>query len=285
MSLLSRYDPVDYLVIGHITQDLTPSGPVLGGTASYSALMAHALGLRVGIVTACPRSLRLPPLELDGISVVTVDSEFATTFENVYTPDGRVQYLHHQATLLNMSHVPEAWRFSPIVHLGPVAQEVDPNLVRNFPRSMITLTPQGWLREWNASGKVHFSDWPEASYVLSRASAAVLSIEDVQGNESQIEDMVSSIRILAVTEGAAGARLFWNGDLRRFNAPKLMEVDATGAGDIFATAFFIRLYHTHNPWEAARFANQMAAYSVTRSGLAGIPTRDEIDEALVEIIQ
>lgn len=45
--------PVDYLVIGHVTQDLTPSGPVLGGTAAYAALTARAMGLRVGVVTAC----------------------------------------------------------------------------------------------------------------------------------------------------------------------------------------------------------------------------------------
>jgi len=285
MSLLSRFDPVDYLVIGHITQDLTPAGPILGGTASYSALTAHALGLRVGIVTACPRSLRLQLLELDGISVVVVDSEYATTFENNYTSEGRVQVLHHKASELNMSHVPEAWRFSPIVHLGPVAQEVDLNLVRCFPRSMVSLTPQGWLRGWDDSGRVRSTEWPEASYVLEKASTAVLSIEDVGGDEYRIEDMLSSIRILAVTEAAAGARLFWNGDLRRFHSPKITEVDATGAGDIFAAAFFVRLYQTHNPWEAARFANFLAACSVTRSGLSGIPTQSEIDEALIEVIQ
>jgi hypothetical protein len=45
-------EPVDYLVIGHVAHDLTPSGPRLGGTAAYSTLTARALGLRVGVVTA-----------------------------------------------------------------------------------------------------------------------------------------------------------------------------------------------------------------------------------------
>ncbi len=48
----ARLDPVDYLVIGHIARDLTPSGPRLGGTVAYSGLTARALGLRVGIVTS-----------------------------------------------------------------------------------------------------------------------------------------------------------------------------------------------------------------------------------------
>ncbi len=45
-------EPVDYLVIGHLTEDLTPAGPRLGGTAAFSALTARALGLRVGVVSA-----------------------------------------------------------------------------------------------------------------------------------------------------------------------------------------------------------------------------------------
>ena len=40
-------EPVDYLVIGHVAHDLIPDGWRLGGTAAYSALTAHALGLRV----------------------------------------------------------------------------------------------------------------------------------------------------------------------------------------------------------------------------------------------
>jgi sugar/nucleoside kinase (ribokinase family) len=61
-------------------------------------------------------------------------------------------------------------------------------------------------------------------------------------------------------------------------------VDATGAGDIFAAAFFIRLYKTRDPWEAARFATLLASHSVTRVGLDGIPTAREIEESLMEVL-
>jgi sugar/nucleoside kinase (ribokinase family) len=72
--------------------------------------------------------------------------------------------------------------------------------------------------------------------------------------------------------------------LRRFNAPQVKEVDSTGAGDVFAAAFFARLYNTRDPWEAARFANQMAAISITRAGLAGIPTPAEVHQCLMEVL-
>lgn len=274
--------PVDYLVIGHLTRDLTPEGPRLGGTAAFSGLTAHALGLRVGVVTACDPEL--PLYELEDLLLAIRYTETTTTFENLQTPAGRVQHVFHPATTLDLSMVPEVWRNTPIVHLGPVLQEVDPKLARAFPNSFIVVTPQGWMRAAASDGRVVFTEWPEARYVLETANAAVLSIEDVKGNEDLIEEMVSSIRVLAVTEGANGARIYWNGDVRYFRAPITREVDPTGAGDIFAAAFFVRLYQTRDPWEAARFATQLAAISVTRPGLQAIPTPEEIKLNLVEIL-
>jgi len=42
---------------------------------------------------------------------------------------------------------------------------------------------------------------------------------------------------------------------------------------------------TRDPWEAARFATLIASRSVTRVGLAGIPTPQEIEEFLMEVLQ
>ena len=275
-------EPVDYLLIGHITKDITPTGFSLGGTATYSALTAAALGLRVGIVTSFGADLELP--KRPRIQVSSVISETTTTFKNIYTPAGRIQYAYHPAARLDLSAVPEIWRNTPIVHLGPIMQEVDPKLARAFPNSLVGLTPQGWMRSFNAEGLVHYTDWPEARYVLESAQAVVFSIEDVRGDESIVEEMVSSIRVLVVTEGLAGARLYWNGDVRYFRPPPMEEVDPVGAGDIFAAAFFSRMQQTRDPWEAARFGTQLAAASVTRRGVEGIPTEDEVKAGLITIL-
>lgn len=275
-------EPVDYLVIGHLTQDLTPEGPRLGGTAAYASLTARSLGLRVGVVTAW--GSEFPLTQLDGIQVLALPAEHSTTFENVYTPSGRRQTLYHSASKLGPGLIPETWLSAPIVHLGPVDQEVDPLIMRSFPTALVGLTPQGWLRDWDSNGHVHPSEWPEARFVLEQASAAVISIEDVENDERRVEEMASAVRILVVTEGAAGCRLFWNGDLRRFRAPLTTEVDPVGAGDIFAACFFARLYTTRDPWEAARFATQLAANSVTRPNLQGIPTPEEVQASLIQVI-
>ncbi len=274
--------PVDYLLIGHLTCDITPQGPRLGGTAAYSALTACALGLRVGVVTNWGGEV---PLDvLNGIQVATRTVEHSTTFENIYTPTGRQQFIHHLAPDITYEQIPPAWREAPIIHVGPIAGEGKLLADGKFPDSLLGLTPQGWLRKWGKDGRVWPGEWAESAQMLPKAGAAVLSIEDVGGDEEQIEAMAGSCKVLAVTEGPAGARLYWNGDLRRFRAPVIQEVDATGAGDIFAAAFFWRYHVTRDPWAAARFATHLASFSVQRRGLEGIPTRAEIQTCLVEVI-
>ncbi len=281
MSEIIQPLPIDYLVIGHLTRDLTPNGERLGGTAAYAALTARALGLRVGIVTSWGEELPLGPLS--PLPMVNLPAEASTTFENIYTPDGRVQKIHSVAQNLDLFLIPEPWLNAPIVHLAPIAQEVSPGMIRRFKSSFIGLTPQGWLREWDQNGEIRPGEWPEATYVLSQATAAVISVDDVGGDEQRIEEMAAACPVLAVTEHAHGARLYWQGDVRHFPAPEVPEVDPTGAGDIFAAAFFARLYSTRDPWEAARFATRLAAYSVTRVGLEGVPTFEEIQESLVQV--
>lgn len=278
---LTSLQPVDYLVIGHLTRDLNPQGWRLGGTATYASLTARALGLRVGVVTSWAADL--PDNPLGGIPIASFPAEQTTTFENFLTPQGRVQHLYTVASSLDFYMVPEPWRSASIVHLGPVAQEVEPSLVRSFASALIGVTPQGWLRTWDKDGHVRSTEWPEAAFVLERAGAAVISIDDVEGDEARIEELAASCRILAVTEGENGARLYWNGDVRRFHVPEVELVDATGAGDVFAAAFFTRLYTTRDPWEAARFATQISALSVTREGLDGIPTPSEIQDCMVQV--
>lgn len=283
MSDLAVLEPVDYLVIGHVAHDLTPNGPRLGGTVAYSALTARALGLRVGVVTTSGPETSLDALH--DIPVIALESPRSTTFENIYTEHGRVQYLRAQATRIDFASVPEVWRRASILHIGPIANEVDAILPDGFSPALLGLTPQGWMRQWDSESRVSRKEWSGADVALSRANAVVISREDVNGNDELIEHMAHQAPILAVTEDAAGAVLYWNGDRRRFRAPTVREVDATGAGDVFAAAFFVRLFKTRDPWEATRFATLIASRSVTRPGLEGIPTPREIEECVLEVLR
>jgi sugar/nucleoside kinase (ribokinase family) len=236
----------------------------------------------VGVVTSCAEDA--PLKALDGIQIVNIPSEHSTTFENIRTESGRRQILHDHAARISFQHVPEVWRSAPIVHLAPIAQEVDAEMARRFPGSFLGVTPQGWMRTWDEKGRVKMKTWENSGQVLGLAGGVVLSVEDVNRDLELVERMAHQTRLLCLTEGEMGAVLYWNGDRRRFRPPAVAEVDSTGAGDIFAAAFFVRLHRTRDPWEAARFATHLAAYSVTRSGLNGIPTHDEIERSTMEVL-
>ncbi len=278
--MLNRHtDPINYLVIGHITSDLLAGGASqMGGTVTYASLTASALGHSPGIVTA--KGVHAPLGSLEKFPIAGIESDISTTFENLDTPRGRSQFIHHVAPLIAPYHIPESWRSTPLVHLAPVADEIDYAVLRLFPASFIGLTPQGWLRTWDAAGRVRRADWLEASFILPQVDAVVMSIEDIAGEWRLAEDFAAACATLVVTEGERGCRVFTQGEVVRVPAIPVEAVDTTGAGDIFATAFFVIFEQSGDPIHAAQIACQLAGHSVTRRGLAGIPTLDEVEAAL-----
>ena len=270
--------PIDYLVIGHITQDLNSAGKSIGGTAAYAARTANALGCKVGVVTACAE---IPESDLlDGVDIYNIGASRSTTFSNLNTSAGRIQTVHHTAPQIKYHHIPEVWRAAPVVHLGPVLHEIDHNIVRNFPDSKIFITPQGWFRNRDEDGLISFAEWPEANFVLNRCQAAVLSIEDLNNNEKYAEQLARSISLLVITKGSDGADMYREGFKRHFTVEKKEELDSTGAGDIFASSFFIHYIQNNDPAEAVNFALQIAADSVKREGLAGAPSKNDLFQKL-----
>ena len=274
--------PIDYLIIGHITKDRLPRGYNLGGTACYAALTAAALGLNVGIVTSVPKvsDLTLPR----NIQIVNKGSNHYTEFRNSYSDGQRQQINFNIAQKIKSDDIPEHWRETPIVHLAPVVQEIDPLLLNEFPNTLLGVSLQGWLRKWSGTGKVSYSDLDFDKDLLQNASTLLLSAEDIEFDESRIDTFQELSKILVVTEGREGSRVYWNNDQRHIIAPEVEELDPTGVGDIYAASFLVNLHKTSDPWTAAKFATRIAANSVQRSGLDGIPTPEEIKDFTIEVL-
>lgn len=274
----SSVKPIDTLIIGHVTSDLLADGTSkLGGTVSFSGLSSQRLGQKTGVLTSHAPEFDLSALA--PLSLVSLPSEHTTTFRNIPTDEGRVQYCYAQASLLTPEGLPDAWRKPKIVHLGPVANEIDPDFFSVFHDSLLCLTPQGFHRQFAADGRVSFRDWAEKESCLPKTDAVVLSIEDLAGDESLVRDYVRLCDLLVVTENKNGARVYWKQEMRHFPAPTRELVEDTGAGDIFAACFFHRYSVTRNAWQAARFAVELAANSVTRRYLESIPSKEEIENA------
>ncbi len=266
----------DYLVIGHITKDLLAEGFTVGGTAMYAAITARRLGKRVAIVTSAAADLVLPPI-FDGIQIARALSPVTTTFRNIYVDGTRQQYVTAVADPIQPQAIPAGWRQAPLVHLGPLVGEVDEALVHQFAGSRVIATPQGWFRSWDKDGLVSLGRWPGAEQLLPHLTALILSDEDVRGDPACVERFAALTPMLVLTHGARGASVYRAGEVRDFPTRRAKEVDPTGAGDVFAAAFLIRLAEVDDPWEAARFANIVASFSVEGQGVSAIPSREQVE--------
>jgi sugar/nucleoside kinase (ribokinase family) len=257
---------IDYLLVGHASQDVTPQGLTPGGTVVYSGRMARLLGCNTAVLSSAAADYDWSSA-LPDIPVVSLPAGRTTTFANLENANGRQQFLYSVAEGLAPKHVPPAWQRPAIVHLAPIANEVDPALAGLFPDSLVGLTPQGWLRAWDSEGRVYPVAWPAAEETLSQATAVILSRHDLP-DDATLDQYRHWARLLVVTAGAGGCTVYYRRQSRHFPAPHVRAVDSTGAGDIFAAAFLVRLLQTGgDPWPAAEFANELASCSVAQPDL------------------
>ncbi len=272
--------PPDFLVIGHVSKDLCGDGYRLGGTAAYAALTARNLGRKVAVVTSAGADLEFKDC-FRGVELLCLPSRTTTTFVNVYSFEQRYQHIRSVADTIPTDSIPATWTRSPIVHLGPIVAEFDEEMIGLFPSSLLGLTPQGWLRRWDEGGRVSPRSWPRAEEFLPRVDALLVSEEDMAGEASTLRSYLRLPRLALVTQGSRGATLYHGrGETHHFPARATEVVDPTGAGDVFAAAFLVRLAETEDPLESARFATMAASLSVEKAGLSSAPQRAQIEQLL-----
>lgn len=271
----------EFLIIGHITQDLLPNGGLsLGGTVSYAATTAHRMGYQVGIVTSTGPDLDVAKV-LPFADIACQEAAATTVFENIYLDGERKQILHRRAGILRCDHIPQNWRHAPIVHLGPLDQEIDEGIFHCFEdQVLIGVTPQGFLRQWDERGHVSFTEWTPREAVLRRINVLVLSEQDVPDPLGLVDSWGQLIDIIVVTRAERGATVYHSGAPCDYPARPAQQVDPTGAGDVFAAAFMIRLTETGAPCQAAEFANAVASFSIEGPGVSGIPLRPQVEAYL-----
>jgi 1D-myo-inositol 3-kinase len=266
-----------FLAIGHVAKDLANGAWTIGGGVTYAALVARGLGYDAAVLTRVGEDVE-PALRqtLAGVCLASLPSTTTTTFRNVYRAGRREQSLVATAGPLRAADVPDAWRMAPLVFLSPLLDELEDDLLDLFPRALLAVSAQGWFRGVEDSGRVFQRAWRSAEKTLARADVVVFSEEDVGGNRRLAESYAAVAKVLVLTEGDRGATLFVAGEPRHVPAYAAIEVDPTGAGDVFAAAFLIAHSEFHDPYQAARFASCAASFAVEQRGVAGVPRRDVI---------
>lgn len=266
----------DFVVVGHVTRDLVADGWRPGGSPSFAAVQAHRLGCTVGVVTCTAGDVDLAAL-MPFAQIVDAGSPVTTTFENIYREGVRTQHIRAVADAIEPGDVPPDWLSASTVLLGPVFGEVAPGFASRFDASSrVGVDAQGWLRAADADGSVRHTPWRGEPFWIG-ASALFVSDEDLAGDEEQLARWIAGVPIVAMTESWRGARVHADGHWRRMDSFPETEVDPTGAGDTFGTAFLIRLHETGDVGEAARFGAAAASLSVGGIAATAIPSRAEVE--------
>jgi 1D-myo-inositol 3-kinase len=278
---LNERQPPEFVVVGHVCQDLLPDGGLnLGGSVSYAATTALRLGYRVGVVTSAGPDLD-PAQALPEAEVICRSSASTTLFENIYLDGRRKQFLHQRAEVITCDQIPSLWQRAPMAYLGSIDQEIDESVFDCFARNVLVgVMPQGFFRRWDEEGQVHFTEWRPSEAVLRRINLLVISELDVPEPLELVRDWGRFVDTIVVTHAERGATVFRGSESCHYPARPTRQVDPTGAGDVFAAAFLIRFCETMDPCQSAIFANVVASFSVEKPGMAGIPLRWQVEDYL-----
>ena len=241
--------------------------------------------MRTAVLTSSAPELPIAEL-LPDIDLMVVPSRRTTQMRNVYSEGPRRQFVPQRASPLTADHLPQEWRQTPIVLLGPVMGELEEAFAPVFRLSLVGIGAQGWLRRPGRDGRVRPimpADF-HAHQMLKHARALFLSDEDIPPGEAApaLTYWSDNVQIIAFTRGYNGADICVRGNWRHIDAFPAKVVDPTGAGDVFAAAFLIRLWESGDVWKATRFASCAASFSVEGEGISAIPTREQVEGRLKE---
>ncbi len=208
---------------------------------------------------------------------VVIPADATSTFENIYDEKGhRTQYIRAVAAPIGVYDLPRDWLRTPFVHLAPLTAEIDPQLAHLFRDSLVLLTLQGWLRKWGADGRVFFKRWFDEQ-VLADVDIVVFSEEDIAAAPDLEPAVANVVKHLFVTRAERGGTYYFKGQPQHYTTPQLVEVNSTGAGDVFAAAVLAGMATLNNNMQTInQVAACLGAQAITRLWLEGAPTRDEV---------
>ncbi|MEM2739852.1 MAG: PfkB family carbohydrate kinase [Candidatus Bathyarchaeia archaeon] len=236
---------VGHAVIDYISIDGIPVRPTPGGTVTYTSVAASKLGLDVAIISKVgldfPEDFRRF-LEDSGVSLTCLqieDRAYTTSYLIRYTSRGRRMWLRNRCSPITLADL-NSLEDSDIVHLGPVACELDKTTVAELLRSRIpiSLDVQGMLRKFTGNGYVTLAKNYDLS-LLRGFKLVKLSLREAEvvvgsGSVNRMLSKLSGISdIVAITAGGKG--VYVASGLNAFHMPAYRAniVDPTGGGDCF----------------------------------------------------
>ncbi|MSQ29576.1 MAG: hypothetical protein EXR68_03700 [Dehalococcoidia bacterium] len=280
-------DPV--IIVWAVTWDVVLGDRAPGGTATYAARAATALGVRAYVLVAAGADADLSAFAEHELAVVRVEQTMTLEHRFDVGPlrsgRRRQRALAHPRRPLHPSDLPAHWPEPRTLILGPLLpDDVDvAAFLDRAPGAEIALLAQGLQRAVAPDGAIAELDGPTAA-LLDPARPEVticLSEEEAARWEPGHSDsgdwnaLVARSRCVVVTREALGAEIRTPAGSHFVPALPARVVDATGAGDVFATALILAVRAGEEV--AGRLAAACGAACVERRGVAPLPARAELE--------
>ena len=293
------------VVLGSITEDfiITPrqqNKQFIGGVPIYAASVAKVLGEQIGIVSKVGTDFHLKYLKLihdfgADLNGFQISGKSSMRFENKYNSKGhRTQKVLSLSEKITIEDIPESYYNIPCIHLGPVFNEINLDLIakvrERFP--FVSLDGQGFIRSTQGeSKKIILQSWEDYEKYLSYLN--LLKVDDTELKKmtkaSKLDDAIelileTNLPLLVITRAHKGAIIFK--DDERFDIPAIPTtiVDETGAGDTFITAFLLEYLKTNDCYYSGLIAASTASFKIAHSGPMPQYTREHIIQKLKNYI-
>ncbi|WP_018296086.1 ribokinase [Corynebacterium lubricantis] len=253
---------------GHITA---------GGKGGNQALAAAKLGTHVSMVGAVGRDAYAAPAtellrangvdmsavaetdEVTGLAVITVSRDGENTIIVVPGANSLVDdtYVASHADVIEGAAVVLLQGEIPASGFEKAVELAEGRVIVNL-APVVEVDHQALLQADPLMANEH-----EAGLILAQFG--------IEADESQPEAMAQSLRevgfkTVVLTLGGAGAIVAEGEELTAIPAVHVKAVDTVGAGDAFSGALCHRIIEGDSLVEAARFANRVGAYAVTKPG-------------------
>lgn len=275
-----------FLAVGNITKDelILKSGKFIsfGGT-SYSAIAATRLGYKAHIL--CRSNHEIDPwvkrLNEEGIHVEVQPDKHLTFFINDYSFGERQQLLleHTRKIVYKSSEKMD------IIHFNPMFGEINLESIKKARKNceILSLDVQGLVRT-TKNKKVIGKFWSKREEFLKHIDFLKVGKNEInlvsrKKSYREICEELSSMgaKVVALTLGEKGSIVFKE-DYYEIPAYKTEEIDPTGAGDVYATAFAIRYFETKDALNSGLFASASASFVVEDFGPKNIASREKVEE-------
>jgi sugar/nucleoside kinase (ribokinase family) len=285
------------LLVGHLTHDRYADTVRPGGGAYYCAEVYRRLGTNLHVATLVGEDFQHPEV-LERIPTTVTRRGATTTFVNLYPARGpRIQLIEAVAPPVEPAGLPDQLRTADVVHLAPVFGEIDIVAWKQAVRpARLAISVQGWVRQagppvapivlaplmgaevaaWARGNRVQPRPWDIDVESLRGVDIAFLSTEDLVGQGDLLDRLRQAVPLVVVTHGAQGCSMYGHGRVTRIGVFATHEVDATGAGDIFAAAMLWALATGAGERAAARFGAAAASLAVEAQGSDAL---DHLDQA------